>query len=332
MNKKRLNTGTRIALIVCSLLLLFVVPVAAQDVAAVPAAAPMSGNDQFTRYLLWTFVGLEFLVLLFFLSTVNGLLKALIETQLANAKNLSPEAAAQVAEIAKRPSAWKKLMQRLTAAKPIEKEHDILLDHDYDGIKELDNHLPPWWKWGFYASIFWAVLYILNYHISPIWNEGHSQLAEYETENAEAELALVEYHKKAADLVDENSVVLLTDVGSLDKGKGKFMEVCAACHGDQGQGGIGPNLTDTYWLHGGDIKSVFKTIKYGVLDKGMIAWKDEIKPAEMQAVASYILSLQGSNPPGAKEPQGELYIPAADSANVDSVIASPGGSDAITGL
>lgn len=295
-------------------------PVAAQGVeTAAPAVGQTPGNDLFYRYLLWGFLGLEFLVLLFFVGTVNNLLKALIETQMAQAKKESPEAVARLAEIAKRPSPWKKLLQKLTAAKPVETEHDILLDHDYDGIKELDNHLPPWWKWGFYLSIVFSVLYILNYHLAPIWDEGRSQIAEYEAENVEAELALAEYRKKSADLVNENSVVRLTDAASLDKGKIKFTELCVACHGDQGQGGIGPNLTDAYWLHGGDIRSVFKTIKYGVLDKGMIAWENEIKPGEMQAVASYILSLQGTNPSGAKEAQGELYVPAADSSAADSL-------------
>jgi cytochrome c oxidase cbb3-type subunit 3 len=300
------------------LLLLLSFPAAAQD-AVVGTSTQMSGDTQFVRYVLYSFLGLLVLVLLLFVNTINNLLKAVIETQLVQAKNHSPEAAAKLVEIANRPSIWKKLLQKLTAAKPIENEHDILLDHDYDGIKELDNHLPPWWKYGFYLSIVVSVFYIINYHIKPIWDEGYSQLAEYEAENVTAEIAIAEYRKKAVDQVDESSVVQLTDAPSLGKGKAKFTELCMACHGDIGQGGIGPNLTDQFWLHGGDIKSVFTTIKYGVADKGMIAWKDEMKPGEMQAVASYILSLGGSNPPGAKEPQGELYIPSTDSTKTDSI-------------
>jgi len=320
MEMKKLNISRIVKLVLIAAPLLSAVPAVAQEAAAVATApAQMSGNDQFTRYALWAFIGLEFLVLLFFITTVNGLLKAIIENQRMFTKNLSPEDAARVERMAKRPSVWKQLLQKLTASKPLEKEQDIMLDHDYDGIRELDNHLPPWWKWGFYFTIALSVLYIVNYHISPLWDGGHSQFVEYELENEKAELAIAEYRKKAADQVDETNVVQLTDEASLGKGKVKFDEVCAACHGDLGQGGIGPNLTDTYWLHGGDIKSVFKTIKYGVLDKGMISWKDEIKPSEMQALASYILSLQGSNPPGAKEPQGEIYTPAADSSAVDSV-------------
>ena len=314
-------TGLSKFLFVCLLLLCAGFSATAQE--AVAEATPkVSGEEQFLRYVLITFFGVLAFILLFFLHTVNSLLKAVIEMQFAAAKRQSPETAARLAEIANRPSPWKKLLQKLTAAKPIEKENDILLDHDYDGIRELDNHLPPWWKWGFYISIIASVFYIVNYHITPVWGKGLSQQEEYEAENAEAEIAIAEYRKKAVDLVDETNVVLLKDAVSIDKGKAKFAEFCSACHGDLGQGGIGPNLTDQFWLHGGDIKSVFTTIKYGVVDKGMIAWKDEIKPGEMQTLASYILSLQGSNPTGAKEPQGELYLPVADSTQVDS-LATP---------
>lgn len=293
----------------------------AQEAAqAAPAAAAASGDQQFAVTALWVFIAIEALVLLLFVITMNNLLKALVENQLSIiAKSATPEAEAKVKAIVNRPSAWSKLMQKLTDSKPIEKEADILLDHDYDGIHELDNHLPPWWKWMFYITIFWSVLYIINYHIAPLWNEGYSQTAEYNAEMENAEKALAEYRKTAADQVDETNVELLTDDAALAKGKSKYIEVCAACHGDLGQGGIGPNLTDAYWIHGGDFKSVFKTIKYGVLEKGMISWKDEMKPSEIQAVTSYIFTLQGSNPAGAKEPQGTLYTPEvsvkADSTN-----------------
>lgn len=291
----------------------------AQETAQVAPAA--SGDDQFALMFLWVFIGIEFLLLLFFIVTVNNLLKAVIEAQLKATAPAGAEAVSEKAVRAAKPkSAWRTMMEKLTDAKPIEQEKDILLDHDYDGIRELDNHLPPWWKWGFYFTIFWGVVYLVNYHIAPVWNEGYSQEAEFSAEMAEAEKQLAEYRKTAADLVDENNVTLLADASSLDKGKAKFKEVCAACHGDNGQGGIGPNLTDAYWIHGGDVKSVFKVIKYGVLEKGMISWKDEMKPSEMQAVVSYIFTLQGSNPAGAKEPQGELYTPAASAAPTDSVV------------
>lgn len=297
------------------------IPAAAQEAAAgIPATE--NGETVFIRYM--SLIALAFFagILLFFVSTINDLLKAIIETQLKDAAKTSPEAIERFRKIAERPSVWKQFLQKITDAKPVEKEADILLDHEYDGIRELDNHLPPWWKWGFYLSIVFSVVYIINYHISPIFNEGLLQTAEYETDNAKAEQAIAEYRLKAADMVDENNVVRITDAAALEKGKSKYIELCAACHGDAGQGGIGPNLTDQYWLHGGDIKSVFSTIKYGVLDKGMIAWKDELKPSDMQAVTSYILSLQGTNPAGAKEPQGEFYVPAPETETGDSTVVN----------
>jgi cytochrome c oxidase cbb3-type subunit 3 len=120
-----------------------------------------------------------------------------------------------------------------------------------------------------------------------------------------AEESIKEYLSKQANLVDESNVEALLDDASLAAGKTVYEGKCAACHGMAGEGGVGPNLTDEYWLHGGDIKSVFKTIKYGVPEKGMISWKSQLRPAEMHKTASYILTLVGTNPPNGKEPQGE---------------------------
>ncbi len=113
-----------------------------------------------------------------------------------------------------------------------------------------------------------------------------------------------------ADNVDENSVTLLTDAGALAEGGELFVTYCQACHMAHGGGSatsVGPNLTDEYWIHGGGITEVFTTIKYGVPQKGMIAWQSQLNPPQMQKVSSFILSLQGSDPEGAKEPQGDLW-------------------------
>jgi cytochrome c oxidase cbb3-type subunit 3 len=131
---------------------------------------------------------------------------------------------------------------------------------------------------------------------------------------AQAEEEVAEYLATRADLVDEKSVVTLTDEAALDKGKTIFISYCAACHGTQGEGGVGPNMTDNYWIHGGDIKDLFRVVKYGVPEKGMISWKSQLSPVQMQQVSSYILTLVGTNPPNQKEPQGELYEPAAETA------------------
>ena len=194
---------------------------------------------------------------------------------------------------------------KLTSVKPIEAEGEIILDHDYDGIQELDNDLPPWWKYGFYASIIAAFAYMAYFHVFG----GNSQKEEFQIEMAKAQLAVEEYKKNAPDLVDASSVTLLTDEADLNIGKQIFIEKCVACHRADAGGGIGPNLTDEYWIFGGDISTVFKTISEGGRPgKGMISWKQDLKPAEMAQVGSYILSLQGTNPPDPKAPEGDLWV------------------------
>jgi cytochrome c oxidase cbb3-type subunit 3 len=197
---------------------------------------------------------------------------------------------------------WKRAYKRWTNVVPIEKEKDILMNHDYDGIRELDNSLPPWWVAMFYITIAYAVVYVGIYHFSDY---GLSQAEEYVAEMEHAEESIKEYLSKQANLVDESNVEALLDDASLAAGKTVYEGKCAACHGMAGEGGVGPNLTDEYWLHGGDIKSVFKTIKYGVPEKGMISWKSQLRPADMNKTASYIRTLVGTNPPNGKEPQGE---------------------------
>lgn len=202
-------------------------------------------------------------------------------------------------------SAWyKKLKGFFIKTRPIEEEGEIVLNHNYDGIQELDNVLPPWWVKLFYACIIFAVVYLVRYHIVG----DKDQKAEFETEMADARLAVEEYKKTAKDLIDGNSVTLLTDAAELAEGKELFNANCTPCHRPDAGGAIGPNLTDPYWLLGGGIKNVFNTITNGGRDgKGMVAWKGTLKPSEIQLVASYVLSLQGSNPKEPKEPQGDLW-------------------------
>lgn len=193
-----------------------------------------------------------------------------------------------------------------SAAATLEKE--IEMEHEYDGIRELDNTLPSWWTWMFYASIVFAVVYLYYYHFS---GHGALSLDEYKKEIAEAEIAKSAFMEKAANLVNENTVVALKESADLKNGEKTYSGLCVPCHGAAGEGkpSLGPNLTDEYWLHGGSIKDVFKTIKFGVTGKAMIAWQDQLSPRQIQEVASYVLSLQGTNPPNAKEPEGQLYTP-----------------------
>lgn len=198
---------------------------------------------------------------------------------------------------------YKKLMQRLTRSRPIEDEAQLLLEHDYDGIKELDNDLPPWWKYSFYATIVFSVVYMFYYSM-----DGNTQQDEFENAMAQAKIAVEEYKRTAPDMMDENSVTLLTDAEALAAGKSIYDTSCLACHRADGGGTIGPNLTDDHWILGGGIKNIFATVSNGGRDgKGMVAWKNELKPKEIQQVSSYIVSLGGTNPPDAKAPEGEIW-------------------------
>lgn len=198
---------------------------------------------------------------------------------------------------------WANLDKRFfTKAAPIEQEADILLDHDYDGIRELDNALPPWWKYGFYITIFVAIFYILKFEV---WHTGMNPTEEYNTEMAEAKIETDAYLASMKENVDENTVVML-DAAGIATGKTLYTKTCVACHSPNGAGGVGPNLTDNYSLHGATIKDIFKTIKYGWPDKGMQAWQSNFSPVEMQQIASYVKSLVNTNVADGKAPQGEL--------------------------
>ena len=199
---------------------------------------------------------------------------------------------------------WHRLdKQFFTKAIPLEKEADMLLDHDYDGIKELDNALPPWWKYGFYITIVVAVFYIFKFEV---WHTGMNPTQEYAEEMSAAKIQTDAYLASAKENVDENSVVQLDAAGAA-AGKEIFTKTCVACHLAEGQGSVGPNLTDEYWIHGGGVKDIFKTIKYGYPDKGMQSWQTTYSPVQMQQLATYIRTLKGTNPPNPKAPQGDLY-------------------------
>jgi cytochrome c oxidase cbb3-type subunit III len=214
---------------------------------------------------------------------------------------------------------WTDLNRRtLTKAIPLEEEEAHLLDHEYDGIRELDNSLPPWWKWGFYISAVLSVGYFIYY----TYGSGMSPEQEYAAEMQQAAIEVEAYRKAANDNVDEKTVTL-ADAAGIAKGKEIFMKNCFMCHGQAGEGGVGPNLTDEYWLHGGSINDVFKTIKYGYPDKGMQSWEKMFSPGEIRNIASFVKSLKGTEPANGKAPQGDIYkeesAPAAPTK--DSAVA-----------
>lgn len=193
----------------------------------------------------------------------------------------------------------------LTQTVPIEEEESILMDHEYDGIQELDNRLPPWWLWGFYISIAFSVVYLFHYHV---FGTGDLQMAEYNKDMEAAQLAQAEFLSGQALNVDENTVTLLLDDADLKAGKKVYTKHCQVCHAAQGQGQVGPNFTDDYWIYGNSPKEVFKTIKYGA-KRGMKAWDKDVNPMEMAQVTSFIISLQGTEVVGGKDAEGDYYAP-----------------------
>ena len=197
--------------------------------------------------------------------------------------------------------------QRVAGLHTLSQEKDLVMEHAYDGIHELDNPTPPWFMGLFYTTIGFGVIYLFVFHILKV---GDLQTAEYTQEVALADQQRELYIKKVAGSINENTVAIVRDAKSLDAGKAVFLQNCVACHGQQGQGGVGPNLTDEYWLHGGSVKAVFHTITEGVTEKGMMSWKKQLNPLQVQQIASYILSLQGSKPAGAKAPQGVKETPS----------------------
>lgn len=269
----------------------------------------IGGLDQFTFYYLITIVAVELLVI----GVLFNVFKTVLGTNQAKAK-----------VVAENSPKTQTLLDKLNYTVEIEKEESIMLDHDYDGIRELDNNLPPWWKYGFYLTILVAVIYMINYHVSKT---GALQKEEYTNSVKRAEVEIAEYMKTSASNVDENTVKMLTENKDIAAGKDIFISVCSACHGRAGEGGVGPNLTDDYWLHGGSVKDIFKTIKYGWPDKGMKSWKEDFSPVQIAQITSFIRTLKGTNPPKAKDKQGDLYIEKEIPA--DSTAVKPDSTKAL---
>jgi cytochrome c oxidase cbb3-type subunit 3 len=262
----------------------------------IATTAYYGGLSALSFWTLTTVLGLELLIIFVLLYFIRNLWRI-----------LNPVPVKLTVDGKKAPSwiktTWANLDKRFfTKAAPIELEADILLDHDYDGIRELDNALPPWWKYGFYITIFVAIFYILKFEV---WHTGMNPTEEYNTEMAEAKIETDAYLASMKENVDENTVVML-DAAGIATGKTLYTKTCVACHSPNGAGGVGPNLTDNYSLHGATIKDIFKTIKYGWPDKGMQAWQSNFSPVEMQQIASYVKSLVNTNVADGKAPQGEL--------------------------
>ncbi|HVW60407.1 MAG TPA: cbb3-type cytochrome c oxidase N-terminal domain-containing protein [Puia sp.] len=264
--------------------------------ATLSSTRAVNGISDTAFYMICGVILLEVLVLLTLLYNVK-LVLSIHKKDKAAAAQTAGQATSQPA--VPRISWWEKINRFRSS----EEEVTLDLGHDYDGIRELDNRLPPWWLYGFYCSILFACVYLWRYHVS---HSAPLSAEEYTISVQKAEQQKIAYLKKTASLVDENTVKVLTAEGDLAAGRKVFETTCFACHGKAGEGGVGPNLTDEYWLHGGSIQDVFKSIKYGWADKGMKSWKDDFSPSQIAQIASYVLSLQGTHPANAKAPQGTV--------------------------
>lgn len=268
----------------------------------------IGGISKTSFYTLVSVIGLELLVILLLLFNLKLLLK----------KETAAVAAVAEVEVEAEESSWIKWWDKINKFRPVHEESNIDLGHNYDGIRELDNRLPPWWLYGFYLCIVFAGIYLYRYHVAHTAPLSREELS---IAMAKAEVEKEAYLKKSANKVDETNVTYLADANALAEGKKLFTAMCAACHAADGGGLVGPNLTDDYWIHGGDIKSIFKTIKYGVAEKGMKSWKDDYSPSQMAQLASYIKSLKGTKPAVAKEPQGVIFQEQAAGADSTKVNA-----------
>ncbi|MFW5726315.1 MAG: cbb3-type cytochrome c oxidase N-terminal domain-containing protein, partial [bacterium] len=254
-------------------LALSLLPAVAMAQEATPEASFLEANAQ--EILIWALMGLELIMLLVVL-TMFFVIKVIADRMLAKPEADSVEVNHVEAEQESK-SFLDRILTKLNDAVPVEREMEVATDHEYDGIVELDNNLPPWWKALFYITIVFGVAYLLHYHV---FKTGELQGAEYETEMALAKAEVEAYLASSANNVDETNVTFVDAESRLANGETIFTQKCAPCHGQQGEGTVGPNLTDEYWIHGGDVKDIFKVIKHGVPAKGMIPWKSQLSPAE----------------------------------------------------
>jgi cytochrome c oxidase cbb3-type subunit 3 len=210
-------------------------------------------------------------------------------------------------------SLWDRFIKSMTKANELGKEEDVMLDHDYDGIKELDNVLPPWWVYGFYITIAISIFYYVAIYVFDMYG----QQDEYNAELKAFQAKVAKYKADHPEEFSTDNLIAFTDAENIGKGKSLFTaKGCVGCHRPDLGGSVGPNLTDEFWILGGDIKSVFNTITEGGRKGSAMTSYASLPREERQQLASYILSMQGTNPEGPKKPEGNKWV---DGAKTDEV-------------
>ena len=306
VEKNKALKTTIITTVVIGLLLVSQTSIAQTTEAAVKVLPNYGGLSSTTFYLLLSVIAAEVIAILFLAFSVKGMYAALLpEKEIVPAKE----------KFSTLKKWWSRLDTKIfTKAVPVEHEADVMLDHNYDGIRELDNALPPWWKYGFYITIVAAFVYLLNFHV---FGTGKNPTEEYAAEMQNAQIEKEIYEANNKDKIDENNVPM-ADANGLAMAKDIFTTKCFACHGKLGEGGAGPNLTDDYWLHKGSLNDIYHTIKNGYPDKGMQSWSTEFTPKEISFLASFVKTLHGTNPPNAKAAQGDLFTETISTQVIDS--------------
>jgi len=297
--KSKQSSKSIVSLLIIGMLLSSTMTSAQTNTAAavVKSGINYGGMDSTGFWLLASVISLEVIAILFLLFFIKRIEQELLPASTKKSFLLG---------------AWWSNMDKkiFTKAVSVEKEADILLDHNYDGIKELDNALPPWWKYGFYITIVVAVIYLLNFHV---FRYGKNPTEEYQAELEKAKIESAEYESKNVDKINETNIQMPLKAG-LDEGKEIFTSICWTCHGKLGEGGVGPNLTDDYWIHKGSLNDIYTSIKIGYPEKGMQSWEKNYTAKQINNLTGYIKTLRGTNPPNPKLAQGDLF--AEDSSGV----------------
>lgn len=279
---------------------------AATEAVAAPPLTAYQFNSKMITTILIIAMAIEVFVIFYLLKWIKFF------TGIQAFEDRRRVAAGEDPDLVKR-GGFKAWWAKINKFRSMKEEGDLETGHEYDGIKELDNATPPWFTWSFLATILFGIIYFWYYNTS-----GPSQEEEYARAVEIADREMQTRMASQANSVDENTVTMLDDAG-IAAGQQIFITNCAACHTATGAGGIGPNLTDAYSIHGGTINDIFKTVKYGVVDKGMQAWNSMLSPTQIAEVSSFIVSIQGTNVAGGKEPQGDPF----DATEAQSPVTSP---------
>lgn len=285
--------------------------------------------EQFKWELIIGLILLVGIVTILALLVVWSALRAIVRERRTEQGLAADESLIQAREGEESIGFWGRFWNRFNSATPVALEASVDTGHEYDGIKELDNRLPPWWLYGFYFTIIFGVIYFIHFEV---FGSGMTQDEEFQAQMVQADKDIKAYKASMQTEGGEVILALSTDAADLSAGMGTFKAYCASCHAQDGGGmmGLGPNLTDKYWKNGkGQFEDIANIIQKGVTGTSMIAWESQLAPEKIGQVASYVYSLEGTTPANPKEAEGELYerTAAMEEATVETDTTSVSGTE-----